>query len=784
MRPRVHYTQFGHNHTQFCSTLEATVAEFAAAALPFARGAAVGMFVVVAVVSVVRARRGGPAGWRAAVMFSALAIPMTEGWIEDVLEQEAPVMVSIVGLVLLVLFPYLLFRFTATFRDYPTTLKRAALVAAGAATVFGVMLTTMDSDRSAGGTFATVALLVILGYWAAVSLISIVSLWRAGAGQPTVARRRMRLMSAGAALLTVALLLAAAGGGGAPVAALAVQCAAIASAIVFGIGLYPPTALRLSWRRPEEEHLRHGTMAVLGATTPKAVARELLPPTVRLLGGAGAILVDADGRVVDTHGDVPRVDGGEAPPHNGRGRRPARVTVPVGDGAGRLEVWTSPYTPYFAPEEIELLRTLGAVAGLALDRCHLLEQERARRAEAEQAHDESLRAREDADRANLAKSEFLSRMSHELRTPLNAILGFSQLLELSTLNAEDSDAVEHILKAGRHLLALINDVLDLARIEAGRLTISAEPVEAAELVQDAITLMAPLAGSRSIRLTSTIDSPVSYVMTDRQRCRQVLLNLLSNAVKYNHDGGEVEVRTLRNTEVLRISVRDTGPGIDPTRHEELFEPFERLGAESSGVEGTGLGLSLSKQLMHRLGGAIGVDSVPGEGSTFWIDLPLTEPPSDGVRSDEPEQTVPQVGEFTLLLVEDNLANLRLVEAMLRRRPHITVVAAMQGTLAIELAAQHRPDVIVLDLHLPDIPGREVLHRLKADPRTRDIPIIIASADATPGAIQRLMKEGASAYVTKPLHLQTFLERVDQAIAERTTSATRHTPYDAGWVGQG
>jgi CheY-like chemotaxis protein len=358
-------------------------------------------------------------------------------------------------------------------------------------------------------------------------------------------------------------------------------------------------------------------------------------------------------------------------------------------------------------------------------------------------------------------------MSHELRTPLNAILGFGQLLEIFTLDADDEEGVKHILKAGRHLLALINDVLDLSRIEAGMLTISLEPVDAGELIRDSLDLIRPLANSRSIRLTVDAGGCDSYVMTDRERCRHVLLNLLSNAVKYNHNGGEVEVRCARVTEeTLRVAVRDSGPGIDQARQQRLFDPFERLGAETTGVEGTGLGLALTKQLVQRLGGAIGVETAPGQGATFWIHLPVAERPAGSHPAATRPQTLTKTGDRTLLLVEDNLANLKVVEAMLRRRPGIAVLPAMQGGLAIELAHEHQPEVIVLDLHLPDLPGREVLHRLRADPRTRDIPVVIASADATPGRVRQLREEGAFAYVTKPLDLQQFLDVVDAALAER------------------
>jgi signal transduction histidine kinase/CheY-like chemotaxis protein len=607
--------------------------------------------------------------------------------------------------------------------------------------------------------------------------VIVARLWRAGRGQPTVARRRMRLMSAATAVLAVALLLAAQRGDESAWLALSVQATALASGLVFGLGLYPPRALRLSWRRAEEAYLQSGTRAVLRAGTVAEVASELLPVSVRMVDGKGAALVDADGRVVASHGQAPGGGtdvGGDTGPD-----RWARLVVPLGEGRGELLVWTSPYTLFFGREEGDLLRSMGAVAGLALERCELLDEERAQRAALEHAQRVVEQAREEATRANTAKTEFLSRMSHELRTPLNAILGFGQLLETASLDPDDQDGVKHILKAGRHLLALIDDVLDLSRIEAGTLTISLEPVHTAELIDDTLALIQPLADSRSIRLTTDSEHCDVYVRTDRQRCRQILLNLLSNAVKYNRDGGSVDVRCARvSDDTLRLAVRDTGPGIDPVRQQQLFEPFERLGAESSGVEGTGLGLALTKQLVERLGGAIGVDPAPGQGATFWIDLPVTDPPADAEEPAARAEPAMSTTARTLLLVEDNLANLHVVEAMLRRRPTITVLPAMQGRLAIELAREHLPDLILLDLHLPDLSGRDVLYRLKADPSTRDIPVVIASADATPGRARQLRERGAFDYITKPLDLEHFLEVVDAALADRDAARQRPTVPEA------
>jgi protein-histidine pros-kinase len=385
-----------------------------------------------------------------------------------------------------------------------------------------------------------------------------------------------------------------------------------------------------------------------------------------------------------------------------------------------------------------------------------------------QAEAAARQAMQEAERANQAKSEFLSRMSHELRTPLNAVLGFPQLLELDPLSPPQQRSVGHILKAGRHLLDLINEVLDIARIESGQLALSPEPVRVLDVVHEAADLVRPLAAERtvSIDLEKLGADGSDFVVADRQRLKQVLLNLLANAVKYNQVGGDVTV-TCADTAPgrVRIVVRDTGPGIPPERQAQLFAPFERLGAETSDVEGTGLGLALSKGLVEAMGGSLGFESAVGEGSTFWIDLQAARNPLTRAAEAAPVEA-PALGTAvrTVLYIEDNLPNLELVEQILSRWPGLRVEAAMQGRLGLDLARQHQPDLILLDVHLPDLPGHEVLQQLQADPRTRDVPVIIVSADATPGQIERLLAAGARAYLTKPLDVRAFLQLVRTLLA--------------------
>ena len=378
---------------------------------------------------------------------------------------------------------------------------------------------------------------------------------------------------------------------------------------------------------------------------------------------------------------------------------------------------------------------------------------------------DALHAWTQAETANLAKSEFLSRMSHELRTPLNAILGFGQLLQMDSLGAEQRQSVEHIIRAGQHLLGLIDEVLDISRVEAGQLRLSLEPVSVRDVIEEAITMTNPIAGRRDVSLVVVPGFQEVHVRADRQRFTQVLLNLLANAVKYNREGGEARVHAeLLDASWLRLTVADTGIGIAGGDLHRLFQPFERLSAEHSAVEGTGLGLALTKHLVGAMGGRVGVASTEGVGSSFWIELPLADAPlvTRPERSD-PVVVPPSSGSGqakTILYVEDNLSNVRLVERVVERRPGVALMVAMQGRLALELAAAHRPDLILLDLHLPDMSGEAVLLALRSDPRTALTPIFVLSADATTGRSARLVSLGATEYFTKPFDIPRLLSAID------------------------
>jgi len=312
-------------------------------------------------------------------------------------------------------------------------------------------------------------------------------------------------------------------------------------------------------------------------------------------------------------------------------------------------------------------------------------------------------------------------------------------------------------------------VLDISRIEAGRLQLSLEPVQVGETVRAALDLVRPLAAQYHIELRANGADVSQHILADRQRLQQVLLNLLSNAVKYNHAGGTVTVSCEDGAgERLRIVVTDTGRGISPEMFRRLFTPFDRLGAEATGVEGTGLGLALSKHLVEAMGGTLAVVSELGAGSAFTVEFPLAGAPAavlDAPGAPPTGRDEPTAAPRLVLYIEDNLSNLRLIEQVLSRRPHTTLLSAMQGQVGLDLAREHRPDLILLDLHLPDLPGDEVLRRLLDEPRTRQIPVVILSADATPGQSERLLAAGAQAYLTKPLDVRQFLALVDEHMSK-------------------
>jgi PAS domain S-box-containing protein len=381
------------------------------------------------------------------------------------------------------------------------------------------------------------------------------------------------------------------------------------------------------------------------------------------------------------------------------------------------------------------------------------------------------RAKAAAEKANLAKSDFLSSMSHELRSPLNAILGFAQLINSDSPppTPSQSASIDQILHAGWYLLELINEILDLAQIESGKLALSREPTSLAEVMLECQAMIEPQAQQRGIKMIFPRSGVPHFVDADRTRLKQVLINLLSNAIKYNQANGTVVVEcAMSSPERMRISVRDTGAGLPPDMLLQLFQPFNRLGQERGREEGTGIGLVMSKRLVELMGGLIGVDSTVGLGSVFWFELNSTAEPQ--LQTDTEQPAVVAQADCTslrpprsLLYVEDNPANLKLIEQLIARRPDLRLLSARDGIMGIDLARSHQPDVILMDINLPGISGIEALKILRLDTATAHIPVIALSANAMPRDVEKGLQAGFFRYLTKPIKVDEFMDTLGVAL---------------------
>ncbi len=511
------------------------------------------------------------------------------------------------------------------------------------------------------------------------------------------------------------------------------------------------------------------------------------------------IMLDPGGKIISWNSGAERINGYKTEEIVGRsfscfyssedmqgGRPEYDLKIAVEHGRFKEDGWRvrKNGTGFWASVVITVVRDKdGHVRGFSKITRDITERKRAEM-ELQKAHDELERrvetrtaelalAKNAAESANRAKSEFFSRMSHELRTPLNVILGFGQLLEMDVLSGPQRESAEQIGKGGRHLLTLINEVLDITRVESGgKGMMSPERVDIDEVVHDVLGMVQPLADAAGVRILPfhTGTTCAGSVRADLQRLKQILLNLLANGIKYNRKGGTLALSCTEAPDAMtRISVTDTGPGIAPEKMHRLFVPFDRLDADKKGIEGTGLGLTLVKGLVEAMQGKIGAESTPGQGSTFWVELARIDTTSEPAEENlataiDPGETPSTLG--TVLCIEDNPANFRLIERILKLRPGVRLLSATHGRLGIDLARDHRPDLIFLDLHLPDIQGDEVLRQLQDDAATRNIPVIMLSADATPHQIERLRAAGATRYMVKPLDVKEFLQILDETLKKR------------------
>ncbi|MEA2554570.1 MAG: hypothetical protein QOJ65_2746 [Fimbriimonadaceae bacterium] len=381
------------------------------------------------------------------------------------------------------------------------------------------------------------------------------------------------------------------------------------------------------------------------------------------------------------------------------------------------------------------------------------------------------KAQENAERANLAKSEFLSRMSHELRTPLNSVIGFAQLTEMDESRERCKGYTARIMQAGHHLLRLINEILDIARIESGNMSFSSEPVVLNELLEQSVALVAPLAEKRKINIVVEGDADETYVKADRQRLSQILLNLLSNAIKYNREGGVVNVTVSKTKHKATVTVTDTGPGVPDEHLHKLFQPFERLGADDQTVEGTGLGLALSKGLAEAMGGSLYLKGNSSAGASFELSLNTSAPPAQiPEQLFKNEDLLLASGVATILLVEDNPANIHLMRGIFDMLPGTNLHVAQEAAEGVRLAKELRPDLILLDVHLPDESGAWVLESIRDLPECQKTSVLVVSADATDTQRERLLASGAIAYITKPVNVPEFLAVVEGLLAKLRPAA--------------
>lgn len=723
-----------------------------------------GVFWMLAIALATRSRRETAAGW-AAGAFAALAAILTLLVVDPSEESSWGSAVVAIQLAAVALVPLMFYRFAATLTSMSARWNAVADATTAALCLSAVVLALSGSEDG-----LRLYLLVLLGQWTWLSLVSLTALWKASKTAPRITRLRVRLLAAAIGLLNVALAAVVTFEQGG-LSTIALELAG-ASAIGFFLAFSSPPWLRAIWRRPTQIRLDAAVQELITATDEEAIARQLLPHVIDVLGAERAALIGAEGSPVAVE---------TAPLITQISDQAREINI-----SSSLRVWVPAVTPMFARDELSLLGAVGTMADLAVERAHLLRAERDRaatlkglteelqatnsalKAEVKERHEAELEAqtsRTEAERANKAKSDFLSRMSHELRTPLNSILGFAQLLSSDELTEDQLDSVDHILKGGHHLLALINEVLDISRIESGKMAISPEPVDISGLIDEVVDMMRPAAAERQIDMTLVLDlEPMTYVHADRQRLKQILINLVSNAIKYNRVAGRVTISTRSRGDRAAVIVSDTGPGIAEPKLERLFVPFDRLDADPSDVEGTGLGLALSKGLAELMDGSLSASSVPGEGSNFAVELRIADAPlPEGTLTGEQTLGVDTEGTLTVLYIEDNLTNVRLVERILAAYPGIKLLTTMQARTGLEMARHHSPGLVLLDLHLPDLPGDTVLKQLRAEPATRSAKIVILSADATPGRIVRLKETGADDYLTKPLDVAHFRQVIEDTI---------------------
>jgi signal transduction histidine kinase/CheY-like chemotaxis protein len=658
----------------------------------------------------------------------------------------------------LMLSAYALLLFRGTFIPLRGRTKVAIGVAVLAATLFSIVVPLLLRPDHPLQVPAGLAPIVV---WLTCAAEPTVRFWLAARRRPAVQRSRLRALSLGYGAIVLILVLSITGEAGTTsesglrMVAL-MWTVALAELPFLYMAFWPPRWLRSHWRLAEEASFRGALHGLLLSETREQAAVAAVEWGMRLVGAeAGALL--ADGRSLASSGLSAAVVATlaaelktQSPPAPGalelRGERLYLTLLrALGQDSVVLVLVPGTFSPIFGADEMESLRQFAVPATAALERLRLISELR---------------------QANATKSDFLSRMSHELRTPLNSVLGFSQLLGMEITDPKQARRIGHINQAGTHLLALINDILDLSRIDAGQLSMSPEPVSVGRSVQQAVDLISPLADERRVTVEVDLGSDERFVLADAGRLAQVLINLLSNAVKYNREQGRIRISCEpASGGRVRLHVADTGIGIEPGSHGLVFQPFERLEAGRTAAEGTGIGLSLSKALAELMDGSLGFTSRLDEGSDFWIDLPTAEPPPAVLpeihEADRPPAMAIAEQGGLVLYIEDNPANAEVLAAIVQRLDGVRLQVATSGRAGLRLARSERPDIVFLDLHLPDISGLEVLRHLRSDLATRTTPVVMISADPAAAANGRFAE--AQAFLTKPLDVTRVISAIERAL---------------------